>query len=342
LHSYTSFYYLAGALINQGAVDVSGCADGGLQSSVMANTCGLEKAKPQLLEWQNQFDSEILQVAKDTGVPAQLIKNVFGRESQFWPGIYTTNREAGLGQMTDKGADTLLLWNSSFFSQFCPLVFDTKVCQLGFGNLTDAQQATLRGALVRKVNAACPDCPTGIDLSQANFSVGIFARSLLASCEQVGQIIYDTTQKTAGEVSSYTDLWRFTLVNYNAGPGCLSNAVQYAFDDKQPLDWATVSSYLEPACQGAIKYVEDISSMPDLPLPTATPAVPAAMTPTPGGLILTPTATPNANATATPGGSTSTPGATSTLAPYPAASTYTPAPTSLATYNPTPTVQSYP
>ncbi len=82
-----------------------------------------------------------------------------------------------------------------------PLVLDTEVCQRGFGNLDQAEQEMLRGALVQKVNAACPDCPLGIDLTQANFSISIFARSLLANCEQVGQIIFNTTrQKPARSV----------------------------------------------------------------------------------------------------------------------------------------------
>jgi hypothetical protein len=320
LHSYNSYYYLAAQLIKQGAVDASDCPDGGLQSPTFANACGVERARPQAIEWQNAFDSEILRVAKDSGVPGQLLKNVFGRESQLWPGMYATYKEAGLGQLTDGGADTVLLWNASFFSQLCPLVFQTTTCQKGFGNLTDDQKAILRGAVVQKVNAACPNCPTGIDLSQANFSISVFARSMLANCEQVSQIIYDTTQKMAGEVSNYTDLWRFTLANYNAGSGCLSRAIQNAYDDKQPLDWTTVTSYLEPACQSTIKYVEDVSSMPDLPGPTPTPIIPLILTQTPGGPLIT--ATPRVSIT--PRGPTSTPlptitpgGPTVTQEPYP-------------------------
>jgi hypothetical protein len=320
LHSYNSYYYLAAQLIKEGMVNANDCPDGGLQSTTFANACGVDRARPQVIEWQNRFDTEIMRVAKDTGVPAQLMKNVFGRESQLWPGMYATYKEAGLGQLTEGGADTVLLWNASFFSQLCPLVFQTTACQKGFGNLTDEQKAILRGAVVQKVNAACPNCPTGIDLSQANFSISVFARSLLANCEQVSQIVYDATERMAGEVSNYTDLWRFTLANYNAGSGCLSRAIQGAFDDHQPLDWTTVSSYLEPVCQAAVQYVEDISSMPDLPGPTPTPIIPAMVTPTPGGTLRT--ATPRSSLT--PPGPTPTPeptvtpgGPTATLEPYP-------------------------
>jgi hypothetical protein len=196
--------------------------------------------------------------------------------------LFQSYQEVGLGQLTDNGADTALLWNSSFFSQFCPLVFKTQVCEQGYGNLTTSQQAILRGAMVSKVNAACPDCTTGIDLSQANFSISVFARSLLANCGQVGQIIFNTTNLQAGDVSSYEDLWKFTLVNYNAGPGCLVTALQTAYQQGQPLNWENVSSRLEPACQGAIQYVDDVSQSPSASVPPQATAPPASVTLTPG------------------------------------------------------------
>ena len=262
LISNDAYYYLAASLIRQGLVDVSACEDGGLQNMEVASQCGVEVSRPQINEWQNQFNNEIIQVAQDTGVPAQLLKNVFSRESQFWPGLASNYNEAGLGHLSELGADTVLLWNPSFFSQFCPLILDTEVCQKGFGNLDLSEQEMLRGALVQKVNAGCPDCPLGIDLTQANFSISIFARSILANCEQVGQIIYNTTRTTPGDVSTYEDLWRLTLVNYNAGPGCLTNAIQRAYNSHLPLTWDNIITYLEPACQTSIDYVNDISFMP--------------------------------------------------------------------------------
>jgi hypothetical protein len=50
-----------------------------------------------------------------------------------------------------------------------------------------------------------------------------------------------------------------TLANYNAGPGCLSEAVQAAFRSGQKLTWEDVAHQLDPACQGAVEYVADIS-----------------------------------------------------------------------------------
>ncbi len=335
LISSRPYYYLAGSLISQGMVNVDKCPDGGLESAEIANQCGLETAREMINEWQNQFNTEIIRISDETGVPAQLMKNIFSRESQFWPGFSATYDEAGLGHLSDLGADTVLLWNPSFFSQFCPLVLDTTVCQRGFGNLDIAEQEMLRGALVQKVNAACPDCPQGIDLRQANFSISIFARSLLANCEQVGQIIHNQTGRKAGEVSFYEDLWRFTLVNYNGGPGCLSNAIQQASANNYPLTWTNVIQFLEPGpCQASIDYVEDISSMPGAP--QATPTV----TGEPTLVLPSPTSTP----TGIPAGPTQTP--TSTPTGIPAGPTQTPTstpdqPTQIAP-TPTPTLEGYP
>jgi hypothetical protein len=109
------------------------------------------------------------------------------------------------------------------------------------------------------VNATCNDCALGIDLSRADFSIGVFAHSLLASCEQTGQVIYNTVGQSPGEVASYEDLWKFTLVDYNAGAGCLSLAVDAAWTAEQQLTWDTVSSHLTDVCAPARDYVNDIS-----------------------------------------------------------------------------------
>ena len=49
------------------------------------------------------------------------MKSVFSRESQLWPGIFKDYGEAGLGQLTNLGADTLLMWNP-LYEGFCPMV----------------------------------------------------------------------------------------------------------------------------------------------------------------------------------------------------------------------------
>lgn len=252
------YNYLAANLIRKGVVDASSCPSDGLLPDNTASTCGMQAARDAVTQWQNQFDSIILNVAKDTGVPANLLKNLFAKESQFWPGTGLKN-DVGLGQLTEQGADTTLLWNPPFFNQFCPLVMDSELCGGGYVGLDEEQQAYARVSLIRAVNAVCEDCPLGIDLERANFSIGVFAHTLLANCEQAGQLVNNITGQTAGTVATYENLWKFSLVNYHAGPGCLGTALDTAFIEKLDLNWDNVSSRLSASCAGAEKYVDDIS-----------------------------------------------------------------------------------
>jgi len=206
------------------------------------------------------------------------LKKIFARESQFWPGTNVGHPEAGLGQMTDGGADAVLTWNPSFYEQFCPSVLDQSVCKTKiYPNpedewqgiaLDETDRSLLRGALVNSVNAICPDCSMGIDMGKAENSVGVFAQTLLASCKQTGEVININYGSAPGDAASYEDLWRFTLVDYNAGPGCLGLAVDKTSSSGDPLDWEHLSTHLTPACQGANEYVNDISRPALLPIPT--------------------------------------------------------------------------
>jgi hypothetical protein len=252
------YMYLAENLIRQGAVDASACVDNGLLPDGGVSTCGMEAAREAVRNWQNQFDTIILNVSKDTGVPAHLLKNIFAKESQFWPGARLKS-DIGLGQLTEKGADTTLLWNPPFFNQFCPLVMDAAECNKGYLHLDEDQREYVRLALIDAVNANCENCPLQIDLDRANFSIGVFAHTMLANCEQAGQLVENVTGGAAGKAASYEDLWKFTLVNYNAGPGCLGDALDVTAGADEELNWENVASHLAPACQGAINYVNEIS-----------------------------------------------------------------------------------
>jgi hypothetical protein len=259
LNTQVPYAYLAAKLIEAGVVDASTCENNGLLlDSYGANTCGIEAAQSDVTEWQNRFDDLILSVAQDTGVPAQMLKRLFARESQFWPALFQDS-DIGLGQLTEDGADTTLLWNDSFFEQFCPLVLSEKRCEKGYLHLADDEREALRLGLINTVNATCQDCPLGIDLSRADFSVRVFAHTMLANCEQVGRIVRNVSGGAPGKAASYEDLWKFTLVNYNAGPGCLGEAVQITADKGEALEWENVASNLSGICSAAADYVNDIS-----------------------------------------------------------------------------------
>jgi hypothetical protein len=253
------YYYLAGRLIAQGLVNGLNCPTGGLQPNGYADACGLEKARPLVEQWQNKFDTRIIDVAKQTGVPAQLMKNLFAQESQFWPGVFRVPYEFGLGQLTDKGAETVLLWDPTFYNQFCPLVLSADACGRGYLHLSSNDQALLRGALAGQVRADCPSCASGIDLTNVDFSVSLFAKTLQANCVQVGQIIQTNTKRMPGSVASYEDLWKFTVANYHAGPGCVAYAISSAWQNGGMLTWDKVSADFTEPCKGVVPYVNGIS-----------------------------------------------------------------------------------
>ena len=253
------YFYLAGRLIAQGLVDVSGCPTGGLEPNGYADACGLEMARPIILDWQNQFDQQIIEVGKETGIPAQLMKNLFAQESQFWPGMFRIPYEFGLGQITDKGTDAILIWNQDFFHQFCPLVLMEDSCQRGYFGLTVDDQAVLRGALALQAKTDCPDCPIGIDLNNTNYTVTLFANTLLANCSQVARSIYTATNSMAGRIATYEDLWRLSIANYHAGPGCVSYAIHQAWQSANTLAWPEVSTRFTDPCKGVVPYVEQIT-----------------------------------------------------------------------------------
>jgi hypothetical protein len=253
------YFYLAGRLISQGLVDASACPFGGLLPNGYADACGLEQARPLVQVWQNQFDEEILTAAQDTGVPGQLLKNLFAQESQFWPGLFRVKNEFGLGQITDNGADSIFLWNSDFYEKFCPLVLSSEACSGGYLSLLPYDQAMLRGALALQAKTDCQDCPEGVNLDSAGSSVDLFANTLLANCAQVNQTVQTATQQVAGTVSTYEDLWRFTIANYQAGPGCVAYAIHNAWQNGGGLTWENVAQQFTDPCKGVVPYVDRIT-----------------------------------------------------------------------------------
>jgi hypothetical protein len=256
------YAYLAGRLIATGIVNGTSCPSGGLLSNGYADNCGVDLAMPEVITWQNQFDDKIMQVALDTKVPAQLLKNLFAQESQFWPGEFKEPKEFGLGQITDNGADALLLWNRSFFDQFCPLVLSQDQCEDGYLKLDADTQGILRGALATSASADCVNCEFGIDLTSVETSISLVAHTLLANCDQVAQIVYNATGRMAGEVSGYEELWKFTIADYHVGPGCLSYAMYTSWAARSTMDWAHISTHLTEPCETVIPYVTQVVAAP--------------------------------------------------------------------------------
>lgn len=260
LRTNEPYNYLAGQMIRKGYVDTSHCDDLGLSEEGYASPCGLEASRDLVYLWQNTFDRFILMSAEETGIPSSLFKRIFARESQFWP--ETTEdlyREYGFGHTTELGADTTMLWNREFFDQFCPLVLEVGKCQLGYPQLDDWSQATLRGALLVEMEIILPADFYDLDSKQVEESVSLFAQTLLGNCAQVGQMITYQTDQIPGEIVSYEDLWKFTLINYQAGSGCLADAIIVVHKRKEALTWEHISAALEENCPWAVEYIEDVT-----------------------------------------------------------------------------------
>ncbi len=254
-----NYYYLAAMLIHHKAIDASHCAQNGLQSATIANQCGVEAASSMIMEWQNQYDQVIFEASTSRGIPPRLLKQMFAVESQFWPGIYPNFLVGGLGHLNEIGADALLLYNPAFFSEFCPGILHPSTCDLGYGKIDTNGKRLLRGALVQQVNAACDTCEFGINNAQAVNSIPVFAEVLKANCRQVGQLVENLTGGAAHRSASYTDLWKITMANYNAGPGCTAVAIKKALDNGSIISWETVSRYFtDPGCNKVFNYVQDI------------------------------------------------------------------------------------
>jgi len=113
--------------------------------------------------------------------------------------------------------------------------------------------------LLQQIDATCADCSNEIDMQRARSSVLFFAQTLSANCLQTGQVVTNITNQPPGHTSSYTDLWRFTLANYQSGSGCLSQALQSTLDANLPLNWDTVAQHFSADCQSAVNYVNGIA-----------------------------------------------------------------------------------
>jgi hypothetical protein len=248
LHTQKTLYYLANRLMRVGVVDAADCPGGGYFSPSSPNSCGLERSQTAMIEWQNQFDPVIYTSAYEYGVPPRIIKTLMEQESQFWPGnsrlfIF----EFGLAQMNQLGADVSLRWDHNLYDRVCSGLFSD--CTKKYASQPPWMQATLRGGLMRVINAECPTCEYGIDLFTAQQSVPIITQTLRANCYQVQ---YITERQNV--VATYEDMWRFTLVSYNGGYQCLVNALSDTKRFNESTTWNNVSERL--TCERTKEYVD--------------------------------------------------------------------------------------
>ena len=260
LQTNEPYSYLAGKLLLNGLATAPACPYNGLLPTGFASQCGLEQIRPQVNAWQNQFDEGIYNSAVKNAVPARLLKNIFAQESQFWLGQSDDNQHFGLAQITEGGLDPLFLAYPEYYQLVCTDVLSVETCESKYAELSNQSKGLIRGYFLRTViDTSCPDCPNKFDAKKSTDTIDIFARLVVANCEQVGRVIVDITERVPGTVSTYDDLWRYTMINYNAGSGCVSGAIETTYKAGEPLDWLHVSDRLNGRCSNAMGYVEKVS-----------------------------------------------------------------------------------
>ena len=254
------YLYLAGKLLQAGLASAPNCPYNGLLLSGFASPCGLEDARAQVTSWQNRFDEAIYKSSVENAVPASLLKRIFAQESQFWLGQSDDNQHFGIGQITEGGIDPLFLSYPDYYRLVCTDVLSAETCETKYAELSNQNKALIRGYFVRTaIDASCQECAEKYDTDKAKDTIDIFAKLIVANCEQVSRVIVDITEQKPGTVSTYADLWRYTLLNYNGGSGCVSGAIEATVNANEPVDWLHVSARLQNHCKGSLDYIEKVS-----------------------------------------------------------------------------------
>jgi len=147
LYTDIKYVFLAGHLISKGIVNASDCPDRGLTLDGVANTCGMEKAYTQVVNWQNHFNQDIFTAAQDNQIPAVVVKRLFAQETQFWPPISFAPPTYGLGNVTSPGIESLFIWFVDVYQNTCREVF-FQSCTQSYSKLSHPDQQVLRGFFI--------------------------------------------------------------------------------------------------------------------------------------------------------------------------------------------------
>lgn len=241
---------LSSKLIHYGKVDTSACPGYGLGLDGMPNGCGELATSKLSFVYQNQYDQAIFDAAQKQKVPPRVIKGLIAQESQFWP-TSDVPFEYGLGMLTESGADMLLRWNTNYFLNVCARTFpfDIDKCFGGFSNLTEEDQIILRGVVISKVGT--------------DEEAEVLAAAIRGSVYQVNQVVTNATGQSPAAVTTYEDMWKFTIANYCTGSGCLLNAMNLCSAYKLPLTWENVKRFMTGECQKSAMYVDRVYELGD-------------------------------------------------------------------------------
>jgi hypothetical protein len=208
----------------------------------------MERARPQMIEWQNKYDEAIWAAGNEIGIPPRILKTLIQIESQFWPEnsrFYID--EYGLGQVNELGVDVLLRRDPTVYRQACAGVLTN--CNTPYMSLSPVEQAMVRGALLNSQNSTCPACDQGLDLTKAKQSVTFIAQVLRANCYQVKDML-----EARSSTTDYESYWKLTMLSYHNGMSCIAAAVKEVKQNDDPMDWEHIAFHMK--CPGGQKYVD--------------------------------------------------------------------------------------
>jgi hypothetical protein len=234
---------LAGNLIKSGISQAKSCPNNGLDANGSATTCGEKASSAQVLEWQNKYDKQIFLSSEKYHIPARVLKGIIAQESQFWP-ISDDPYELGLGHFTANGADLVLMWNNNYYLSACIPIYGETSCSSGYSNLSADRKVMLRGWIMKQINTE-----TEIDL---------LAATLLASANQINQMVKNTTGNEPANLTSYEVMWKMTTGNYYSGSGCIGPALQKINDDALQLTWEQLNAQMDGVCKTSNSYVDKV------------------------------------------------------------------------------------
>ena len=93
-------------------------------------------------------------------------------------------------------------------------------------------------------------------------SIYYIGQSLMSYCKQTSQIVYNVTGQHSSFAVDYSTIWKLTLLNYNAGPNCVYNALDAAYTPTtEVLTWASIAARVTGStCKVGLDYVNNITS----------------------------------------------------------------------------------
>jgi hypothetical protein len=155
--------------------------------------------------------------------------------------------EIGLGQINQLGVDVLLRTNPALYQRVCASSLYS--CDRPYVSLSGLDRALIRGTLAMSLDASCPQCLYGVDLNKASQSVPLISQILYSNCVQSKSIL-----DLHGFTASYDDNWKFTMVSYHSGFGCLRDALDKVPISGGEITWNDISAHF--TCPGSSEYID--------------------------------------------------------------------------------------